>query len=381
MKLIALMKKEFRRFFHDPRLIVTMLIPGLIIYLIYSILGDALWSKEQDTYSYKAYVAGESRLCEMINTAFGSDEFLIPAADEETARKEVEEGKADALIVFPQGFDEAVNAYVPSPGAKAPQIKIYHRAADTQSSAFYAAVTGILSAYEDSIANKFDIAADNFSSDSEIVGSVLGGMLPFLVVIFIFAACMSITLESVAGEKERGTLATILITSAKRSHVALGKVIPLSCISAIGATSSFLGVALSMPKLMGMNVGGFIGSVGFLGYFLLFLLILSVVPLIVSLVSVVSTYSKSVKEASAYTSVLMIITMVLSIVSTFVSGIGNWVVAIPVLNAVVCMQGVLTGSFSLWQSLVSVAVNIAFTALLVFAIAKMLSSERVMFGT
>ena len=346
MKLIALMKKEFRRFFHDPRLIVTMLIPGLIIYLIYSILGDALWSKEQDTYSYKAYVAGESRLCEMINTAFGSDEFLIPAADEETARKEVEEGKADA-----------------------------------QSSAFYAAVTGILSAYEDSIANKFDIAADNFSSDSEIVGSVLGGMLPFLVVIFIFAACMSITLESVAGEKERGTLATILITSAKRSHVALGKVIPLSCISAIGATSSFLGVALSMPKLMGMNVGGFIGSVGFLGYFLLFLLILSVVPLIVSLVSVVSTYSKSVKEASAYTSVLMIITMVLSIVSTFVSGIGNWVVAIPVLNAVVCMQGVLTGSFSLWQSLVSVAVNIAFTALLVFAIAKMLSSERVMFGT
>ena len=49
MKLIALMKKEFRRFVHDPRLIVTMLIPGLIIYLIYSILGDALWSKEQDT--------------------------------------------------------------------------------------------------------------------------------------------------------------------------------------------------------------------------------------------------------------------------------------------------------------------------------------------
>ena len=34
MKLIALMKKEFRRFFHDPRLIVTMIIPGVLIYLI-----------------------------------------------------------------------------------------------------------------------------------------------------------------------------------------------------------------------------------------------------------------------------------------------------------------------------------------------------------
>lgn len=211
--------------------------------------------------------------------------------------------------------------------------------------------------------------------------SMMSGLLPFLVVIFIFSACMSVTLESVAGEKERGTLATILITSARRTDVALGKVIPLSCMSAIGATSSFLGVVLSLPKLMGMSIGGFMTSFGFLSYLALFLLILSVVPLIVSLVSVVSTYAKSVKEASAYTSVVMILTMVLSIVSAFVSGIGDWIVAIPVLNAVVCMQSVMTGSIMIWQTFVSVGINLVYTALLVFAISKMLSSERIMFGS
>ena len=50
MKLIALIKKEFHRFFHDPRLIVTMLIPGIVIYAIYSVLGGALQDKMQKQY-------------------------------------------------------------------------------------------------------------------------------------------------------------------------------------------------------------------------------------------------------------------------------------------------------------------------------------------
>ena len=381
MKLIALMKKEFRRFFHDPRLIVTMIIPGVLIYLIYTILGSALWGdSENKGYRFKAYVAGESQLTALLEQTVGEGVFTA-VTDAEAAEKEVEEGKADLLVIFPEDFDAAVESYDPASGVPAPAVRVFYRAADEQSSTLYAVVTATFDAYEKGIANKFDISEKNFSSETEIITSVMGGLLPFLVVIFIFSACMSVTLESVAGEKERGTLATILTTSAKRSHVALGKVIPLSCISAIGATSSFIGVALSLPKLMGTSVGGFIGGFGFFNYFLIFLLILSVVPLIVSAVTVVSAYAKSVKEASAYTSVLMILTMVLSIVSAFVSGIGDWIVAIPVLNAVVCMQSAFTGSVMAWQSFVSVGLNIAYTALLVFLIAKMLSSERIMFGS
>ena len=40
MKLLALMKKEFLRFFRDPRLIITMLLPGILIYAIYSLIGS-----------------------------------------------------------------------------------------------------------------------------------------------------------------------------------------------------------------------------------------------------------------------------------------------------------------------------------------------------
>lgn len=383
MKLLSLMKKEFLRFFRDPRLIVTMLLPGILVYAIYSLLGNAIWN-EKTSYEFRVYAAGDSAVLAQIEAAVQGNEGwsleITATGDLDEAKEKVEKGDMTALLVFPENFDEAVDGYSPASGERAPQIEIYYRSADEESAVFYSLACSVFDAYESALSNKFDVTAGDFSNESAVAADVMVGILPFIVVVFIFSACMSVTLESVAGEKERGTLATILVTSVKRSHVALGKVIPLSCISSIGAASSFLGVALSMPKLMGVSLGSVAGGIGFVSYFLIFLLIISVVPLIVAAISVVSTFARSVKEASAYTSVIMILVMVLSLVSGFVGSIGDWIVAVPVLNAVSAMQEILTMSLSVWKSLTAVAVNFAFTALLVFAISKMLSSERIMFG-
>ena len=59
MKFLALIKKEFHRFFHDPRLIVTMLLPGIVIFLLYSVLGTALNGKAEARH-YRVYCMGSS---------------------------------------------------------------------------------------------------------------------------------------------------------------------------------------------------------------------------------------------------------------------------------------------------------------------------------
>lgn len=387
MKLASLMKKEFYRFFHDIRLIVTMILPGILIFAIYSLMGSVMHNTETEAYHYTVSVSGQSEVTNMIKLAVGEENITyVECEDEEAAKQQVKDGKISALLTFSENFDEKVAEYTPTSGETAPQVKIFYLSGDEVSFSFYMVASGVLDEFERTIANKFDVNSTkneiyDFSETSDMAKSVMGSILPFLVVVLIFSSVMSITLESVAGEKERGTLATILATSAKRSDIALGKIIPLSCISAIGAASSFLGVVLSMPKLIGTSVSNFVGGVGFVGYLMIFLLILSIVPLIVSLISIVSTYAKSVKEASAYTSVLMILIMVLSLVSTFVSDIGDWIVAVPILNSVVCMQNILMMNVSVWQALVSIGLNFVYTGLLVFAISKMLSSERVMFGS
>ncbi len=374
MKLFALIKKEFHRFFHDRRLIITMLLPGIIIFLLYTVLGEAIHT-EPTKYDYKVYVDGGSSLTSVIQSAVeksGNTVEWIPLEDMEAARKEVEEGEATAILSFTEDFDRfGENGADPADFA----VSIVYDPMDEAGSGFYSLSLAVLQ----NVGMKFSVHSEPLASEESIGREVMQQILPFIIVCFVFSACMSVTLESVAGEKERGTLATILVTSAKRSHIALGKVVPLACISMLGALSSFLGVVLSMPKLMGLSVG-MLGGYSFGAYVLIFLLILSFVPLIVSLISTISTASRSVKEASAYTSVLMIFVMIFSLVAAFVPAIGDWVVAIPILNAVVSMQGLLAGALPVWQSLVSVGANLVYTAGLVFLMTRMLSSEKVMFG-
>ena len=382
MKLLALIKKEFSRFFGDPKLLITMIMPGLLIYLIYTVMGSAIFGGEEQTdYAFKVYVSGESQAVTYIDAAvqesgYEAEYIYLPAegVDEETARSEVQEGKASALLAFSEGFDGAIADTGASEGV--PSALLYYNSEDAASSAFASLAGAVLDAY----GRSFVFTMQNSVEAADIAQTMMAGLLPMLIVVFVFSTCMSVTLESVAGEKERGTLSTILVTSARRTDIALGKVLPLSCVSLIGAASSFLGVALSLPTLMGISVDAAVAGVSALGYVLLFLLIVSVVPLIVGAIATVSTLSRTVKEASGYTSVLMILMMVLSIVTAFVSGIGGWVTAVPVLNAVVAMQGILTGAPVVWQCLVSVLANLAYTAILILVIARLLSSERVMFG-
>ncbi len=369
MKLFALMKKEFHRFFHDPRLIVTMLLPGIVIFLLYTFLGEVIHTEPQ-TYDYKVYVQGEApAVTSMIEAAIEVGDNTVewlPLEDIDAAKKEVEEGNATAILTFTENFMQ-----FPENSA----VSIVYDPMDEAGSGFY----GISVAVLQEIGMKFSILSEPLTSDENIGREIMQQILPFILVCFVFSACMSVTLESVAGEKERGTLSTILVTSAKRYHIALGKILPLACISMLGALSSFLGVALSMPKLMGLSVG-MLGGYTFGSYILLLLLIVSFVPLIVALISLISTASRSVKEASAYTSVLMIFVMVISLVTAFVPVIGDWAVVIPVLNAVIFVQQLLAGTLPVWQSLVSVGMNLFYTAALVFAMTKMLSSEKIMFG-
>lgn len=370
MKLLALIKKEFHRFFHDPRLIATMLLPGVIIFLLYSVIGTVIGSMtESDVrYDYKVYLVGESQAVAAIEGAVKSANCTVEwlkTEDRNRAREEVETGKATALLVFSENFDRVSGG----------EVRIVYDGMDSAGDAFGSLAVSVLQSY----GMRFALIGENLASEEEIGMTVMQGVLPFIIVCFIFSACMSVTLESVAGEKERGTLATILVTSARRTDIALGKVLPLSAVSMLGALSSFLGVALSMPKLIGGSFG-FLGSYSAGSYILLLLLLLSVVPMIVALIALLSTLSRSVKEASAYTSVLMILTMVLSLVTAFMSDFGSWTVVVPLLNAVVFMQQLLAGSMPVWQSLVSVGLNLFYTAILIFIIARLFSSEKVMYG-
>ena len=190
---------------------------------------------------------------------------------------------------------------------------------DLDSSTAFNTVQGILDAFESSMANKFDINAGegtfDLASEEDVTAMMFSMMVPMLLMVFLFSGCMAVAPESIAGEKERGTIATLLVTPMKRSHLALGKILSLSAIAILSGCSSFLGTMLSLPKLMGGAEELNANVYGINDYVMLLFVILSTVLVIIAIISIVSAFAKNVKEATGWVTPIMIISMLIGVTS------------------------------------------------------------------
>ena len=380
MKNIAtIIKKEFKRFFCDSRLVLsTLILPGLLIFLLYTFIGSGIINKTgvSDDYVYKIYAAD---MPATIKTILGQSGLKLELmhGDKESALKDVENKNADLFLIFPPDFNDRLTA-----GGEPMNIEIYMNSSKKESSDLYNKVTAILNAFEESISNIYDINKDvafDLASDSDIVGTFFSMLLPFLVLTFLFSGCMAVAPESIAGEKERGTIATLLVTPIKRRELAIGKIISLSVISILSALSSFIGTVLSMPKMMGMdNLGSNVYGIG--DYLGILGIIVSTVLIIVAVIAVISAFARTVKEASSLIMPLMIVVMVIGITSMFSpANHAVWLFMIPIYNSVIAMVEILSFNFSILHFAIMLGVNLAFTALLVVLLTRMFNSERVMF--
>lgn len=383
----TIIKKEFARFFKDRKMVISMVLPGILIYAIYSLMGTFLFAEEDpENVSYRYAVINPSAAVQpMMDTylsySLGDVEYEV-VTDLKEAKESLADGIYDLVVVYPADFDERVPDYTPASGEIAPMVAIYYNSESTYSSALYSVYQSALSYYEESLANKFDINTGD--DDYDIVQSedmaqallmqLIGGLLPYLVLTFVFTGAMSVTPESIAGEKERGTIATMLVTPVKRSTIAFGKIISLSCFSSLSAISSFLGVMLSLPKLMGgIEFGVTVGQ-----WLMLLLVLITFVPLVVGLISLVSAYAKSVKESTSYTGVLMILVMIVGLTGMIGITPQLWMCFIPVFNVVVTLSSILTEALTMPMLLCTLAANIVCIALVVLAMAKMFNSEKIM---
>lgn len=383
----AIIRKEFNRFFTDRRLVMTAIIlPGLMIYLLYSFMGSAMsdmYSVEDD-FAPTVYAVNAPASIAALAQEAGMTLTDVSPQEAEGVRAQIVDKQAELLAVFPADFDAQVAAYAPGAG-EAPNIELYYNSTDADSSQAHAMFAALLDGYESSLVNKFDVNRGvnaDLASERDTAGQIFSSLLPLLMMVFLFSGCMAVAPESIAGEKERGSIATLLVTPLGRGELAMGKVISLGCISLLSGASSFLGTMLSLPKLMGAgDVALEAAAYGAGDYAALFAVIASTVLLLTGMIAVLSAFAKTVKEASMLVMPLMIVSMLVGVTSMFgdVHAQLGWY-CIPLYNSVQCMSGVLAFSASAAAVGVTVAVNLALAACMTLILRRLFNSESVMFS-
>lgn len=388
--MFTIIRKEFARFFGDKRmLITTVFLPGLMIYLIYSFMGEGMMNKfmTDDTYVAKAYVQNMPTALSPALAQLSAEWTEVSEADVEEVKSKLQKKEADVLIIFPKGFTAKTVEYDVKTGEPAPNVEIYYNSTESESAKIYSDLSGILDSYEASMANKFDINAGDgvfdLATKKDMTGKIFATMLPMLLMTFLYSGCIAVAPEAIAGEKERGTIATLLVTPMKRSSLALGKTISLSTIALLSGLSSFLGTMLSLPKLMGGEQEGMDASVYVVTDYLLLLgIILTTVLLLTSIISVISAFAKSIKEASTAVSPLIIVVMGISLTPMFGSdGVKNpGLFLIPLYNSVQCLHGIFSFTYEPLQMVITMIVNVLYAGLLTGLLAKLFNSEKIMFA-
>ena len=391
---LTIIKKEFARFFGDRQMLfTTVIMPGLLIYLIYSFMGMAMKKMATEGTNELVTLCVENLPASMAPLI---DAIPATAVSQQAVSQEDIDGLEDknlnvVLMRFPEAFDEKVANYDPQSGIAAPNVEIYYNSANNASSRVYHILEASLSAYEDQLSNRFDInradsegAAFDKASSDEMLGSILSKLIPMLILMLLFSGVMAIAPSAIAGEKERGTIATLLVIPLRRNELALGKVVSLSCIALLSGISSFIGIVLSLPKMIPTDAAGVELGLNFTGsdYVVLLLIIFATVLIMASAVSILSALAKDVKNAGTMITPFMLVVMFCGLTPMFQNGAPESLTAylIPFYNSIQAMTSVFAHEMKWMPVIVTLAANVVYTGIAVWVLTRMFNSEKVMFS-
>lgn len=383
-----IMKKELTRFFTDKRMLLSLILPAIVIYAVYSLMGNFISNQMMvdSEYSYQIYIENQSNALAIFNK---NDELNIhiiqDSLTEDAIKEKINQKEIDLYIKFEKDFDNLVANYESSTNTKAPQIEMYYNSTKTESQTIYQYYESCFNSFESSLTNKFDINtgdpnAFDLATKEERDSQFVTMLLPFLIVILLFSGCMGIATESIAGEKERGTIATLLITPVKRSSIALGKIFALSITALVSALSSFIALVASLPNLVaGADISmSMYKPIDYIG---ILIIIITTVLIFIVIMSIISALCKSIKEATTYAMPVMVIVMLIGITSLIGGSQTNIVFYfIPVYNSVQAMIGILGMNFNIVQFIITIVTNVIFFGLGILLLSKMFKSEKIMFS-
>jgi sodium transport system permease protein len=181
-----------------------------------------------------------------------------------------------------------------------------------------------------------------------ILIKILSQILPYMILIFAFLGAMYPAIDLGAGEKERGTLETLLVAPVSRLAIVLGKfgvILVAALVSAVLATISLsLSLQLGIFSTLAMVSGGSF-SFSITEALAALLMIVPISCIFAALLLALSIFAKSFKEGQSYASPLQMVIIMPAFIS-FVPGVKlDWIMAsIPVVNVSLALKEIFTGN-------------------------------------
>ena len=319
---------------------------------------------------------------------------VLPAADNYVDL--ISNKKIRAAVDIPSGFQAAIDR------GERPEVKIYVFSGDLKSAfgatrieKFFAdyrdaAVRSRLAAQQlpESLMKPFDIHPQNVVSAEKVAGETYGGLIPYLAILMCMTGAMYPAMDLTAGEKERGTMETILSSPIKRTHLVFGKFLLVLTASLATATLSVISMGASFAILARLTpVEGGAESFPVMPMHAqtivaVFAMALPVAVLFSAVLITISLFAKSFKEAQSYLTPMTFVVLIPA-VAAVLPGIELTpkLALIPILNVSLLCKELVTGTYH-WNYIALIFLSTCvYAGAALFLAVKMFQRESVLFSS
>ena len=380
-------KKELKETLRDKRTLIMMLvIPILIFPLILNVVVGVSSSFEEsaENKNLKIGILGEpddyfAQKLKEIPNALGPKTLIPYHRDSTKMRADLKEEKLDLIFIYDSKFSEKLDKMEPTKlvcSFDKTNIGYDQRA---QKYVQFIEAGEKLKRYktlniDEQQITPFEIAYENSASNQKMIGELVGGFLPYIFIAFGFMGCMYPAIDLFTGEKERGTIETLLTTPVSRWQFLVGKMLVIILSGLMASFFALLGLFLSInfmdiiPDPEIMKVVNQILSIGFV--LKLFFLLLPLTVFFAGIMIPIAVYTKTFKEAQSIIAPLNILVLLPAMAGLFPGIELNIKTAmIPILNIVLTTKGLIGGhidysllalSFLVMLILAVIAVMISF---------------------
>jgi sodium transport system permease protein len=270
----------------------------------------------------------------------------------------VQNGRLDFAIAFAEDFSENRDREGTS------DVQVYYKASTSENEIALERIRKVMEKYKlqllaqrlqkknmsTAFVEPIKIVDRDVSSVREKMGERVGGMLPYLLVIFCFLGAMYPAIDLAAGEKERGTMETLLVSPASRLQIVMAKFLVVTASGIFTALSSALWLYLVFrqsrmipPELLGMVLR----LIEWKSLLLFFSMIIPLCAFFAAVLLSISVFAKSYKEAQSIITPLNIMVIIPVLIGIFPGIKLNTATAlIPILNISLATKEIIAGTIS-----------------------------------
>ncbi len=375
-KTAIIFRKELKDTLRDRRTLVVMILIPLLLFPVLMSISTRIMMRQ-----HKEAEVKELKLALALNNNAASFQEVLKKHPKVTVIRDIPEEefesairaeKIDFALAFAADFDRVVAAHAPG------TVRFYLKSSQ-ETDLTSKRIRSILDEYKEELLSKrlaemklerrvFEVVSvdkHDIVTVKERIGEAIGGFLPYIFVIFCFVGAMYPAIDLAAGEKERGTIETLLASPATRLEIVLGKFSLVFLTGLVSAAMSILGLYIALQQTQGIPDDLFSALVKIIDIRSILLMFSLLIPLCIFFAAIllsISIFAHSFKEAQNIMTPMNILVIVPVFIGLFPGFKLNALTAlIPVLNVSLATREIIAGSI---QPLLLLAV---FLSLTVFA--------------